>query len=149
MAGLPKSEWVWMPHPGHLIVALDCRFHLNTYVGGYIVSTVGEYLPDSAVREIFAQSRGVTLEGRGDSRRYDYMKKIGYEKIGWDRLYETMVFPAKSNQDDGKHCCPWLAADWSELDTRGYNDSEAAARGHLEMCEKWAVAQITQETVNE
>jgi len=58
-----KGKWIWMPHAGHLIVSSDCRFHLNTYVGGYIVSTVGEYFPDEGVREIFAESRGVNLEG--------------------------------------------------------------------------------------
>ena len=101
---MDKTKWIWMPHPGHLIVARDCKFSLNTYVGKYIVSTVGEYLPDYQVREIFAESRGITLVGKGEARLADYMKKIGYETIGSDRKYETMVFHAKKSDDK---CCPF------------------------------------------
>jgi len=60
-----KENWIWMPHAGHLCVSNDCRFRLNTYVGKYIVSTVGEYFIGDKVRE-----------------------------IGCNRLYETMVFKA-------------------------------------------------------
>lgn len=125
-----------MPHAGHLIVGQDCRFHLNTYVGSYIVSTVGEYLPDAPVRESLARGREVDLVGIGDARRADYMKKVGYEKIGYDRLYETMVFGAEQSADG--LCCPWRMADASELDMAGYNRPEDAFRGHMEMCERWA-----------
>jgi len=134
---MKKENWVWMPHPGHFICSADCRFVLNTYVGGYIVSTVGEYFPDSAVREIFADSRGVKLKGKGDERSNDYMKKIGYEKIGCDRLYETMVF--RSEKAKPRLCCPYRVADFSNnLDFESYNESGEAYRGHLELCKKWA-----------
>jgi hypothetical protein len=132
-----KADWVWMPHAGHLIVGHNCRFHLATYVGGYIVSTVGEYLPDAPVREIIAESRGITLEGKGDTRRADYMAKIGYEQIGAGRLYETMVFRAVP-AFPGEDCCPWRQRDGCELDFAGYNDAAAAFRGHLAMCEEWS-----------
>ena len=131
---MKKENWVWMPHPGHLIVSRDCRFHLNTYVGSYIVSTVGEYLPDYQVREIIAESRNVELKGKGDERLADYMKKIGYEEIGCDRKYETMVFKAKKSKDK---CCPYTAKDWGELDADGYNAAEDAFRGHYKMCNIW------------
>lgn len=134
--GLPKSEWSWLPHPAHFICSQDCRFHLATYVGGFIVSTVGEYFPDAVLREILATTKGVVLEGRGDDRRADYMKKVGFEDIGAGRKYETMVFPAKSS---GETCCPWEPYDYDPLDTRGYNDPGEAARGHLLLCEKWAM----------
>jgi hypothetical protein len=130
-----KSDWTWMPHPGHFIGGNNCRFHLNTYVGEYIVSTVGEYLPDSAVREILAKSRGIELEGKGDYREYDYLKKNGYEKLGLDRLYETMVFKAGPSKDP---CCPFRATDFSNLDFDGYNTPEDAFKGHLAMCDKWS-----------
>ena len=131
---MERNKWIWMPHPGHLCVANNCRFSLNTYVGKYIVSTVGEYLPDYEVREIFAQSRGVSLVGRGDEREADYMNKIGYEDIGLNRKYETMVFPAtKSNNT----CCPYEVAG-DEVGFDSYNSAEDAFKGHYKLCRRWA-----------
>lgn len=124
-----------MPHPGHFICARDCKFFLNTYVGGYIVSTVGEMFPDAPVREIFARSRGIKLEGIGDARLHDYMKKIGFEEIGFGRKYETMVFKAGKSKDK---CCPFTATNYSELDCDGYNSAGDAYKGHLAMCKKWS-----------
>lgn len=131
-----RKEWVWMPHAAHLIVGRDCRFHLATVVNGYLISTVGEYLPDSQVREIMAQSRKVSLEGKGDERLADFMRKVGYEEIGFGRKYETMVFRS-SRRPDKSSCCPYTAADWSEIDFEGYNKPEDAYSGHLKMCRKW------------
>ena len=124
-----------MPHPGHLIVSRDCRFHLNTYVGKYIVSTVGEYLPDYQVREILAESRDIILEGKGDNRLADYMKKMGYEDIGLDRKYETMVFPAKKSKDK---CCPYMMKNANNVDFDSYNSADDATIGHYKMCDKWS-----------
>ena len=132
---MDRSKWVWMPHAGHFICSNECQFHLNTYVGGFIVSTVGEYFPSDDVREILAKSRGVVLTGKGDHRRAQYMKKIGFEEIGFQRKYETMVFRAERSSDS---CCPFRVADFSELDSRGYNDPGEALAGHMELCEKWA-----------
>lgn len=131
-----KSDWIWMPHAGHLAVGSECRFHLNTYLGnGYLVSTVGEWLPDSAVREILAQSRGVELTGRGDARERDWMKKIGFEDIGLNRKYETMVFFA---QPAPGSCCPWKQKTYDEQYYHGYNDAEAARIGHMGACIRWS-----------
>lgn len=66
---ITQDKWVWMPHAGHFISGYRCCFKLNTKVGKYIISTVGE-LPD------------------GD----------GFMDIGADRKYETMVFPAKKSK---------------------------------------------------
>lgn len=100
-----------MPHAGHFIGGNECRFHLNTYVNGYIVSTVGEYRP------------------RGEA---------GPEvPLGPGRTYETMVFPARERTDEARGCCPYTAADWSELEAEGYNDAEAARLGHLRLVEKY------------
>ena len=128
-------DLIWMPHAGHLIVSNDCRFHLATYVDGYIVSTVGEYLPDSDTRDILAKSRGIKLEGRGGARRYDWMQKAGYEEIGAGRKYETMVFRAVKAKD---HCCPYRQENGAALDFAGYNDSGEAREGHMRMIAKWA-----------
>ncbi len=131
---MSKEDWVWMPHPGHFCAAKDCRFFLNTYVNGYIVSTVGEYWPDSAVRKIFANSRGKDIEGIGDYFDANYLNEFGYEKIGFDRLYETMVFKAESS-DERDSCCPFRAyIRGGELVLKGYNDPTDAYKGHLEIC---------------
>lgn len=134
---MTKDKWVWMPHPGHFIGGHDCRFHLCTWVGEWIVSTVGEYLPDSNVRETMARSRGIILEGRGDARLMSWMNKVGYEEIGFGRKFETMVFPAEPDRY-GSTCCPYRASEFSEQDVAGYNDAGAAFAGHNAMCEKWA-----------
>ena len=133
---MKRENWIWMPHPGHFICARDCKFHLNTYVGSYIVSTVGEMLPDAPVREIFAQTRGVTLVGMGDERLADYMKKIGYEDLGLDRKYETMVFKAVRATE--RSCCPWRQESGSGVDSNGYNDPFEAFKGHVKLCLKWS-----------
>lgn len=124
-----------MPHPGHFICSDNCKFHLFTYVGKYMVSTVGELFFDSAVREITAESRGIKLEGKGDYRKHDYMKKIGYEEIGCGRKYETMVFRAVKSKDK---CCPYTAKSWDSIDFNGYNTPEDATQGHYKLCKKWS-----------
>lgn len=130
-----RDQWIWMPHPAHLIVSQDCRFHLATYLPtGHIVSTVGEWLPDAGAREIFADTKGIKLKGKGDERRYSFINQHGFVEIAAGRKYETMVFTAKAGND----CCPWQVANHEELDCAGYNDAGEAYRGHLAMCEKWA-----------
>lgn len=132
---MQKQNWIWMPHAAHFIGGNYCRFHLATYVGGYIVSTVGELFWDSTIRENTAKFKGIILKGKGDERDRDYMKKIGFEEIGCGRLYETMVFKAGKS----KHkCCPYEATNWGELDFQGYNTPEDAYKGHLKMCKKWS-----------
>lgn len=136
---MKKERWIWMGHPGHFICSRDCRFKLNTYVGGYIVSTVGElWLPRSS-REIHAEIYDPTWLAAnkhllGDMFDHEYMKKFGYEDIGCDRKYETMVF--KARKSDHK-CCPYEADVRHEMDMMGYNKPEEAFKGHMALCEKW------------
>lgn len=131
-----------MPHPAHFICARDCRFFLATKIGKYIVSTVGEYLPDYQIREIFAETRKVKLEGKGDARLYDYMKKIGYEDLhheGWK--YETMVFTArkmKKKDRGGCECCPFGIVVSESHDENWYKTAKEAMAGHYKLCEKYA-----------
>lgn len=132
---MKKDRWVWMPHPAHLIVAHNCRFHLATYVGKYIVSTVGEYWPDLVVRKIHAETRGFVSTLIGDEYDREYMKKFGYEEIGHDRKYETMVFKSRHAR---KLCCPWRIASGENVDFVGYNDDRAAFDGHMRLCKKWS-----------
>lgn len=137
---IPRGQWQWFGNAGHLIVGQDCRFHLATKVGDYLVSTVGEYLPDSSVRETIANSEGVVLNGKGDERRADYMRNVGWQNIGYGRKYETMVFRIGSycNEEECHHCGIPIPADWGELDFEGYNDAGSATRGHYKMCDAWA-----------
>jgi hypothetical protein len=50
-----------------------------------------------------------------------------------------MVF--KVSDQDAKGSCPGEGSviEWSEVDSDGYNSFEEATKGHLAMCEKWAV----------
>ena len=61
-----RDQWVWMPHPAHFAGRQECQFRLAAYVGGYIVSTVGEW--------------------RGDVRENDFLRA--------GATYETVVFAA-------------------------------------------------------
>jgi hypothetical protein len=138
---IPECEWRWFGSAGHLIVAAWCRFHLCTQIGDVLVSTVGEYFPEDQVREINAISRGVTLEGRGDERRADYIRKIGFEEIGYGRIYETMVFRTTGDVCHESGCgCGLPTIIPSELDFEGYNTAGAATLGHMALCRKWAAA---------
>ena len=108
------STWKWFGNAGHLCVSSDCRFHLCTQVGLFMVSTVGEYRPAH--------------------------KKDGFETVGGGRLYETMVFNAGkpcSEKECGKCGMP-IPGDWGELDMAPYNTAAAATKGHYAMCLKWA-----------
>ncbi len=135
-----RAEWEWFGVSAHLIVGEDCRFHLATKVGPWLVSTVGEWLPDSASWHIYAESRGFTLEGKGDARRADFLNKVGFLDIGAGRKYETMVFRLGEGRCVAVDCDCGLpvVADWGELDSDGYDVRGDAQRGHYAMCEKWA-----------
>lgn len=134
------ETWEWYGQHGHLIVGSDCRFHMATLVGPWWVSTLGQWLPDSGSWDIYAKSAGVTLAGRGDSRRNQFLRDVGYVEIGAGRTYETMVFRASGERCDAEGCdCGMPLVDaWGELDSDGYNDARSAREGHLAMCEKWS-----------
>lgn len=135
---MTRADWVWMPHPGHFMGGRDCRFHLCTWVGHVIVSTVGEYLPDEPVREIIARGRGISLSGKGDARLNDFMEKVGYPELGLGRTYETMVFRAVPRDPHPTTCCPYQVGDFQELAMCGYTTAGDAYRGHLALCEEWS-----------
>lgn len=142
---IPREQWEWFGVTSHLIVGSDCRFHLATVIGPWLVSTVGEWFPDESSREIHAEIRGVKLEGRGNARRADFMEKFGFMEIGSGRKYETNVFRIGEERCTTEDCdCGQpLVADWSELDSDGYNLRGDAQRGHYAMCEKWAALEAS------
>lgn len=71
---VPKSEWVWYGYAGHLCVGRRCAYHMATRIGGFLVSTVGHFLPD-----------GKTMEHIG----------------GPDDFFETFVFRCDGETADG------------------------------------------------
>lgn len=143
---ISKSDWKWFGNAGHLCVGSKCRFHLCTQVGGYLVSTVGEYWPEDEVRRIHAgihDPQWLIENGhmRGDSFDAAYMKKFGFEAIGGSEndKYETMVFRAgKACTDKNCHCGMPVPTDWSELNCIRYSDAGGATKGHMAMCQKYA-----------
>lgn len=107
---MKRDRWIWMGHAGHLCVADSCRFKLNTFVGRYIVSTVGEYYSAN-------ETKMQTL-GAGDKT-----------------FYETMVFKARKSI---QKCCPYQAVICGEVEVRRYETAEEAQKGHLKLCEIWS-----------
>ena len=137
---MKKQNWIWMPHPAHLCVSHMCRFHLSTYVGKYIVSTVGEYSPPRSVKEITARIKDLDWHEKnnhlkGEEYEYAYLRKFGFDEIGMSRTYETMVFKAVKSLHS---CCPYIPESGSEVDFKGYKNSQDAYAGHLKLCKKWS-----------
>lgn len=109
---MKKENWIWMPHSGHFICGERCLFRLNTYVGKFIVSTIGELM----------------LMYNSTDNKY-------YENIGNGRKFETMVFKARKSEHK---CCPYEIIVEKEVDFEGYNDAGQAYDGHLKLCKKWS-----------
>ncbi len=118
---MEKEKWIWMPHAGHFIFADRCLFRLNTYVGKYVVSTVGEMEKN----EIDLKFHPI-IEG-------DLMSR--YTEIGCGRKYETMVFKAQKTEFK---CCPYKIIVQEQVDQENYNSDAEAMKGHLKLCKKWS-----------
>lgn len=140
---IPTQEWKWFGKPGHFIGSHNCRFHLCTQVGDVLVSTVGEYWPERIIREIHAKvfdpewlRDHAHLQGEYFDAKY--MEHFGYQEIGMNRKFETMVFLSGSPcQAEGCDCGqPQIVGDTLDMDV--YNTPGDATRGHHAMCEKWA-----------
>lgn len=83
---IPPAEWVWCGYPGHFCGADRCRLHLNTRVGDYRISTVGDYWP---------------RDGQGP------------QDVGAGRKYETFVFRVEGKGHHGEgEVVSWLEI-WS------------------------------------
>jgi hypothetical protein len=136
MKRITRDQWIWMPHPAHFVFGHECQFHLSTKVGKYIISTIGDWLPDYPRREIEAKIRGIALVGEGDDRLANYMKKIGYKDLRFGYKFETMVFPAKKHKEDT--CCQWRAVILKDVEDNVYKTSEEAFKGHYKMCDKYS-----------
>ena len=109
---IPESKWRWKGLAGHFCGASKCSFRMNTHVGNFRVSTIGAYYPNGLTEDM--------------------------TEIGFNRHYETMVFPI----DKQGH-----VLEYSELDTDGiehkkglnpYESDKKAEVMHLKMCRKYA-----------
>ena len=140
---MSKANWIWQPHAGHFILGDKCKFVLNTYLGnGYLVSTVGELWNERGVREIHAKIRDPVWhmennELLGDRYDAEYFKRFGYEDLGYERQYETMVFKARKSAPNIE-CCEYEMVSGDNVDFDGYKTAGDARRGHMEMCQKWS-----------
>ena len=140
---IPQNKWKWFGNAGHFIGGNHCRFHLCTQVGKYLVSTVGQLWWERSSREIhakiydpqwFAENKHL----KGDEFDHAYLRKFGYEEIGCDRRFETMVFRA-GQPCTAKGCkCGLPVINGSDLDFLGYANADHATKGHLKLCKKWA-----------
>jgi len=110
MTMIPKDKWQWFGNAAHFCGGQNCRFHLATRVGKYLISTVGDYHPPSSTGE-------------------------NAEEIGYGRTYETMVFLAGRGCACG---CGLPEINGSELDVLAYTAPKEATRGHRRLCMKWA-----------
>lgn len=133
-------------HAGHLIVGAWCRFHLCTQVGGYLVSTVGEYWPERPSREIHAQVHDLpwlkaNKHLKGDAFDAAYMERFGYSEVGFARKYETMVFRLTNGECDCGCGLPQVA-DWSELDFASAKTAKDAAEAHERLCQQYESAPV-------
>lgn len=143
MSDKSGSTWKWFGSAGHFICGHWCRFHLCTQVGSYLISTIGEYWPERAVREIHASVSDPkwlqeNIMRKGDDFDYAYMKRFGFQEIGHERLYETMVFRAGKPCESQKCGCGIPSINGGELDFKAYVDAGSATKGHMEICKKWA-----------
>ena len=76
------------------------------------------------------------MDLKGDALENAYLYYFGYEELGINRTYETMVFKAIKQEDPACQCCPWLQSG-SDLYCDGYNDAVAAFQGHIATCRKF------------
>lgn len=132
----------WFGNAAHFIGGHECRFHMATQVGKYLVSTVGELWWSQGSRRITASIHdaewyAANADKKGDDFDNAYMRRFGYDTVGLNRKYETMVFKA-GKPCTAKDCnCGLPEIDGSELDFAGYNERGAATRGHMTMVAKY------------
>lgn len=132
---MSADKWIWMGHAGHFILGHKCRFKLCTYVKGYIISTVGEYIPDNSIIDIYHPE---FKHLKGDEKEHAYRVKYNCESIGCGDKdkYETMVFKAKESEDKDS-CCPYRIVVEDSFDERRYETAKEATDGHYELCRKY------------
>lgn len=117
MTNLTVDQWVWYGTPGHFIYADQCKFHMCTKVGKYLVSTVGEYFPHHRLKD--------------DDWKIEHM--FG-DEIGVGRLYETTVFKITGKCEYEPCGCEIPIHNGDELGCIGANKAGDAAENHRTSC---------------
>ena len=141
---IAREDWTWYGNAGHFICGHWCRFHLCTKVGPWLVSTVGQYWPERPVWEIHARVHDpvwlrANAHRKSDDFDHAYMQRFGFEEIGYNRTFETMVFKAGPPcTADGCECGQPTLESGMELDAAPANTAGEATRNHLRLCEEWA-----------
>ena len=135
-----RSHWVWMPHAGHFILGNRCSFKMNTYVNGYIVSTVGELMQEAYFSKMRKQSdwrSDVYLDYIMKDVPEDWREYLSrFDCVGDTGFYETMIFKGIPRKDEDEAvCCPYEAVVvGSPFYEKRYNLPMDAFKGHIEMC---------------
>jgi len=106
------TDWIWYGNAGHFCASSQCRFHLCTEIGDYLISTVGEYYRDQDDKE---------------------MSTLG---IGSKDFYETYVF--RRTKERCKCGCGLPDIELSEIDGTRYATPREANEGHIRFCEKYS-----------
>lgn len=120
---VPISKWIWLGYPQHFCAAKDCRFHMATIVGKYVISTVGDYHPPRVVQGD---------EGPDRMQPTEKPETIG---AGPDSFYETFVFRCDGLGQCG--CCAAITS-MDVLDGPRTATAVEAQKCHMEMCRKYA-----------
>ena len=106
---ISHQDWKWYGYAGHFVGGTRCAFHLSTRIGGFLISTVGHYIP----------------KGK------DEMEPIG---AGPNALFETMVFRCDGELPSGDA----NILSFESIDGKRYADSKVAEDGHHVFCKKYA-----------
>ena len=121
---ISPSEWKWFGHAGHFFAGHDCRFHLCTHIGTFLVSTLGEWVVSSV--------------SHGTARIKDEWQDLASSK----RKYETMVFLAGDPCDvDDCKCGQPSLKNTVELDMLPASNAGEARDNHMALCERYAEKQ--------
>lgn len=108
---VPRQDWKWYGYPGHFCGASNCRFHLCTEIGPWLVSTVGHWMPHDADKPM---------------------------DIGYGRQYETMVFRWEGRCIEPT-CGYWQPLiDPLNIDFLPANTPGEAQANHETLCQRWA-----------
>jgi len=122
---IPENKWEWFGYGAHLCVGPWCRFHMATLVGGYMVSTVGDYRPPHASEKDCPAMR----------------------EIGCNRMFETFVFrasPSKATRCKIVDCLCQMPAleSFSEIYSLAANTAGDATKNHRKACELAATGKL-------
>lgn len=105
-----QNNWKWFGFPGHFCLRDECRFHLTTLVGPYLVSTLGAMIKRENPTEMVALASSP------------------------DCFFETIVFFAREEQCE---CGCGLPDIGNEIDSERYKTAENATKGHMKLCTKY------------